>query len=75
MEGKVLEERLGVQMHGALREGFLKIYGYTSDGDGIRHALIEEPSLSFEDAKFMLVACSAFVNYLVVKSEKAGITL
>ncbi|MFE4522007.1 AbiJ-NTD4 domain-containing protein [Cytobacillus firmus] len=72
---KALEERLGVQMHGALREGFLKIYGYTSDGYGIRHSLTEEPNLSFEDAKFMLVACSSFVNYLIAKSDKAGISL
>ncbi|MGY0035854.1 hypothetical protein [Pedobacter sp. NJ-S-72] len=28
-----------------------------------------------EDARFMLVSCSAFVNYLIVKAEKAGIEL
>jgi hypothetical protein len=71
----VLETKLGVKLHGALKEGFLKIYGYTSDDNGIRHGLTEEGNLDFEDAKFMLVACSAFVNYLVLKSEKAGIEL
>lgn len=71
----VLETKLGFQLHGALKEGFLKIYGYTSDDSGIRHGLTEEGNLDFEDAKFMLVACSAFVNYLVLKSEKAGIEL
>jgi hypothetical protein len=51
------------------------MYGYTSDAQGIRHALMDEPNLSFEDAKFMLVSCSAFVNYLIAKAAKAGISL
>jgi len=29
-----------------------------------------EPTLDFADAKFMLVACSAFVNYLLAKSAE-----
>jgi hypothetical protein len=44
------------------------LYGYTSDSSGIRHALQDEPNLDFVDAKFMLVACSAFVNYLTDKA-------
>jgi len=51
------------------------MYGYTSDEDGIRHAMLEEPDVGFEDAKFMLVACSAFINYLKVKADKASINL
>jgi len=62
-----------IPIHPALEQGFLKIYGYTSDGDGIRHALTDEPNLDQEDALFMLVASSAFVNYLVVKANKASI--
>ena len=30
-------------------------------------------TLSFEDAKLMLVFCSAFVNYLRAKAAKGGI--
>ncbi len=56
-------------IHPSLREGLLKIYGYTSDGDGIRHALTEEPTLTHADAKFMLVSCSAFCNFLIEKTE------
>lgn len=70
-----LDGELEQPLHGALKSGFLKIYGYTSDGDGIRHALTEESSVSFEDAKFMLVACSAFVNYLLTKAKKANIEI
>ena len=59
-------------LHPALEKAFIQMYGYTSDADGIRHALMEEPSVCFEDAKFMLVACSAFINYLRAKAQKAG---
>jgi hypothetical protein len=63
------------KLHSVLKEAFQKLYGYTSDAQGIRHALMDEPTLDVEDAKFMLVSCSAFVNYLVVKAQKAGIKL
>ncbi len=62
-----------IALHPALEQGFLKIYGYTSDEGGIRHALTEESTCDFEDAKYMLVSCSAFINYLIMKSQKAGI--
>jgi len=42
---------------------------------GIRHALMDEPTLDVEDAKFMLVSCSAFRNYLVVKAKKLGVPI
>lgn len=70
---KVITDK--VELHAALQQSFRKLYGYTSDADGIRHALLSEPNLDFEDAKFMLVSCSAFINYLKVKSSKAGIKL
>jgi hypothetical protein len=63
------------KLHAVLKQAFQKLYGYTSDAQGIRHALMDEPTLDAEDAKFMLVSCSAFVNYLVVKAQKAGIML
>jgi hypothetical protein len=64
-----------IKLHAALERGFKQLYGYTSDSDGIRHALTEEHNCDFEDAKYMLVSCSAFINYLVVKADKAGIKL
>jgi hypothetical protein len=68
---KVVEDAVG--LHGALKAALGSLYGYTSDAEGIRHALLEEPTLGLEDAQFMLVACPAFVNYLVEKACKAGI--
>ncbi|ODB61381.1 hypothetical protein A7309_15150 [Paenibacillus polymyxa] len=70
---KILSDKIG--LHGGLRAGFSSIYGYTSDEGGIRHAMSDEKEICFEDAKYMLVACSAFVNYLIVKADKAGIVL
>lgn len=52
-------------LHPSLALAFEKIYGYTSDASGIRHAgQIGGPGSTFNEAKFMLVACSGFVNYL-----------
>lgn len=72
---KELDRQNTVVMHPALSGAFRQLYGYTSDAEGIRHALLDEPNLGFEDAKFMLVSCSAFVNYLKAKAAKTGIKL
>jgi hypothetical protein len=64
-----------VSLHPALKSAFSSLYGYTSNADGIRHALLDESNLTYEDAKFMLVSCSAFVNYLNAKASQAGIKL
>lgn len=72
---KKLDSMLPAPLHGSLKSGFLKIYGYTSDGDGIRHALTGDDNVSFEEAKFMLVACSAFVNYLISKVKTFGMEI
>lgn len=66
LEGKVA-------LHGALKKGFLSIYGYTSDADGIRHALMDEPTAGFDEAKFMLVSCSAFTSFLISKAASAKV--
>lgn len=51
----------------SLKSAFLKLYGYASGNNGIRHALLEEPNINQEDANYMLVICSAFINYLTAK--------
>jgi hypothetical protein len=72
---KELEKKKSVDMHPALKGAFDKLYGYTSDAEGIRHALLKESNLDFEDAKFRLVSCSASIYCLKAKSAKAGIKL
>lgn len=59
-----------VHIHSAMELAFSNLYGYTSDENGIRHGGIDFRSVSSEDAKFMLVSCSAFVNYLIEKHSK-----
>ncbi len=65
-----------VDIHPALERGFLALYGFTSDSGGIRHALTDSSSIpSYADAKFMLVACSGFINFLLTKAAEAGINV
>ncbi|MGL4491053.1 MAG: AbiJ-NTD4 domain-containing protein [Rhizobiaceae bacterium] len=56
-------------LHPALKEGLSKLYGWTSDSNGIRHALQETSNLELADARFFLVICSAFSNYLVDRTK------
>jgi hypothetical protein len=66
--GKALSKLEKVHgLHKALGNGFSSLYGYSSDADGIRHAMMDIPNLEYSDAIFYLVICSAFVNYLVSK--------
>lgn len=68
----IVKDKIG--LHPSLERGFKQLYGYTSDSDGIRHSLMAEPTCDFEDAKYMLVSSSAFINYLIAKANKAGIS-
>ena len=60
-------------LHNALRAGFLNLYGYTNDEDGIRHAILDDPKVGFPEAKYMVVSCSAFVHFLIQKADAAGL--
>jgi hypothetical protein len=68
--------KLKAPIHPALEAAFLKLYGYTSDAGGIRHALTEiSEHPTFADAKFMLVACSGFTSFLLGKAAESGIKI
>ena len=66
--GKALKklESVGINFHPKMKTAFEQLYAYTNDGDtGIRHALIEGESIpTHAEALFILVSCTAFVNYL-----------
>ena len=51
-------------LHKSLKGGFIKLYGYSNDADGIRHAMMDEPNLTQTDARYFLLSCTSFVNYL-----------
>jgi hypothetical protein len=67
----ILDKKVG--FHGGFKAGLLAMYGYASDEDGVRHAMLEEPNVGFDEAKFMLVACSAFVNFIIAKADQCGL--
>jgi len=61
---KVMDLDLNKQFKTAMTN----MYGWTCKEDGIRHGHTgEELKTSFEEAKYMLVTCSAFVNYMIAK--------
>jgi len=57
-----------IKLHPAFRQGISNFYGYTSDESGIRHPILEDSEVDFADAKFMLVSCSALVNFIIEKA-------
>ena len=64
-------ESLGITIPKMLKVAFDKLYAYTNQPDtGIRHALMDDEGKytpSNEEALFMLVSCSSFLNYLNAK--------
>lgn len=64
-------ETKGISLPKVLKEAFEKLYAYTNQGStGIRHALMDQDGTyvpSRAEALFMLVSCSAFINYLSKK--------
>lgn len=67
-------EKLGIGIPKVLKIGFDKLYGYTNNKEtGIRHALMDNEGSyipSSAEAIFMMVSCSAFINYLYAKQAK-----
>ncbi len=54
----------------ALTKSWKAIYGFASDKWGIRHAAKpNEAVANLDDARYFLITCSAFVNYLLAKYE------
>lgn len=65
-------EKAGLLNHKALKQGFDKLYGYASDEQGIRHALLEKGTsdVDLDEAIFMFGACASFAAYLVNKHRQ-----
>lgn len=65
---KVLQTR---GLHPALAKAFSNLYGYTSDEQGVRHALVLDDAaagIGEAEALFMFGACATFVGFLAAKS-------
>ena len=69
-------KKLEIGLPKVLQDGFEKLYAYTNQPTtGIRHALMDSDSVYIpgnEEARYLLITCSAFLNYLraKVKQEK-----
>ena len=68
---------VGLLDHPGLKQGFKKLYGYTSDEQGIRHALLDQdsPNVGLDEAVFMFGACASFAAYLVSKHQQSSPSL
>ena len=63
-------ESRGIRIPSGMRDAFERLYAYTSDEKGIRHAAdIGAADSTFAEASYMLVACSAFINYIKTVSS------
>jgi len=61
---------MNIDLNKQFKTSMINLYGWTCKEDGIRHGHTkEELKTSFEEAKYMLVSCSAFVNYLIAKNK------
>lgn len=61
-------ENKGVKIPEVLKKGIEKMYYWTNGGDGIRHALMDDTeNITYAEAQYMLIVCSAFVNYIISK--------
>ena len=55
-----------LNIHPSMINAFSNMFGYTSGSSGIRHAADDRRrDIPFAEAKFFLVICSAFVNYMI----------
>ncbi|OGI00128.1 MAG: hypothetical protein A2039_01820 [Candidatus Melainabacteria bacterium GWA2_34_9] len=61
-----------IMIHPQFKSGLEKFYAYTNSKEvGARHAQMLDSNIGFDEAKFMLVFCSAFINYLISKRADA----
>ncbi|HUI12443.1 MAG TPA: hypothetical protein VL048_03120 [Xanthobacteraceae bacterium] len=61
---KKLGKETGI--HPALLNAFDKLYAYTSDEHGVRHALVfgQNDNVGLDEAMFFVSSCSAFIAFL-----------
>ena len=67
--GQLIKE---LPIENSLKRGFSSLYGWTSAEHGIRHGKANASKKSLEaEARYMLVTCSAFINYVIAKLSES----
>jgi hypothetical protein len=62
---KSLKKLLGsTNVHSALIDSIIKLYGFSSDAEGVRHGGKGGPAVSGSEARYMLITCSAIINFI-----------
>lgn len=60
-----------LDIHPAFKKAIKELYGWTSDEGGIRHSENgKDLKIGEAEARFMLIECSALINYIISKNEK-----
>ena len=64
----------GSLMNPVLKKAFEKLYGYTNNEQGVRHALLDQgsPNVGLDEAVFMYGACASFAAYLTSKYQQVA---
>lgn len=62
---KQIEKNKKIKLNGTLKKVYSTLYGFASNE--VRHGTIKEPEIDYDLAKYMVVSCSAFINYLISK--------
>lgn len=68
---KALEKQQHINTQ--LKNGFEKLYAYSNGPGGIRHELMDLKVVEPEIARYFLISCSAFTNYLIEKARQLGV--
>ena len=61
-------QKLG--LHPQHAQAWSNIFNWMSDEDGVRHGMKGPPQVGIPEARYVVVACSAFVNYLVSRKSE-----
>jgi hypothetical protein len=62
-------------IHPAQKAAFSALYGYSSDASGIRHGMVDASNVTGADARWMLITCSAFINFMHSRISELGYKL
>ncbi|KTD25148.1 AbiJ-NTD4 domain-containing protein [Legionella maceachernii] len=66
-----LAQNPNLKLPNTLQEAIKKIYGFASDKGGVRHANKDEAGdLTYHDALFIAITCSAIINYIIQLQNK-----
>ena len=52
-----------------MKSAFSILYGFASESKGVRHSSVNGETVSFEEAKYIMVISTAFINFVHSKMK------